>query len=73
MCIILKKNNLSVVQLMGYFFPEMDCFAILKIHSNTSGQDGVYTIHPNKATGRNVFCDMTTDGGGWTVSWNVCF
>ena len=69
----MKKKNSRVVQLMLYFFPEIDCFAILKIHSNTSGHDGVYTIHPIKSTRRNVFCDMTTDGGGWTVSWNVCF
>ena len=38
-----------------------------------SGHDGVHTIYPNKVTKRKVFCDMTTDGGGWTVSRNAYF
>ena len=31
-------------------------------------RDGVYTIYPDMMTNRTVFSDMTTDGGGWTVS-----
>ncbi|XP_070600469.1 LOW QUALITY PROTEIN: angiopoietin-4 [Erythrolamprus reginae] len=42
-----------------------DCMAILQAGFNLSG---VYTIHINNLTEpKKAFCDMETDGGGWTV------
>ncbi|KAK3098124.1 hypothetical protein FSP39_016359 [Pinctada imbricata] len=42
-----------------------DCTTIKYLYK--SSKSGVYTIHPNGGNEQLVYCDMMTDGGGWTV------
>uniref|UniRef100_K1RGQ9 Techylectin-5B n=1 Tax=Magallana gigas TaxID=29159 RepID=K1RGQ9_MAGGI len=46
----------------------VDCSDILKNDPNKRNQDGVYTIYPDHTHAKKVFCDMTTNGGGWTMA-----
>ena len=38
-----------------------------KLYKNGTRTDGVYTINPDGLGAFKVRCDMTTDGGGWTI------
>ena len=43
-----------------------DCLDVLNIQSKRIS--GVYTVYPLLSQSFEVYCDMETDGGGWTVS-----
>ncbi|XP_065934069.1 fibrinogen-like protein A isoform X2 [Magallana gigas] len=43
-----------------------NCADILNNYPHTRGRDGVYIIFDSNKT-KAVYCDMTTDNGGWTV------
>jgi hypothetical protein len=44
-------------------------YDVLTQYPLTAGRDGYYFIYPNgrNSSGKLVYCDMTTDGGGWMM------
>ncbi|XP_028416631.1 uncharacterized protein LOC114540704 [Dendronephthya gigantea] len=75
---VFKWKSTDGSMTLGEFInPSYDCADILNKRFNA--KDGFYWIHLNEATPKKVWCDMTTDGGGFilfgyqnsSVTWNV--
>ena len=69
----LSYPNYNLLEEMNCYFAvsatKLDCSDIQSI--NPDAPNGVYTIKPEGLSSLRVYCDMTTDGGGWLVS--ICF
>ncbi|XP_071140420.1 angiopoietin-related protein 7-like [Mytilus edulis] len=65
MCVRNETFNMTEPTQPTYISGTMqDCLAWKQ---NSKWTDGVYSVSPDDADILDVYCDMTTDGGGWVV------
>ena len=57
----------QILNLFPYFYLNLAAYNCAEIYNSGERTDGLYTIKPDNLPAFDVFCDQTTDGGGWIV------
>lgn len=66
---IRNVENISQFLLKVHVIAGSDCADILEKYPKTRWENGVYYITASSYKTKAVFCDMTTNNGGWTVCY----